>query len=93
MVGVARLELAASWSRKFGGIISLKRQKALRIKGFRRFFVVFPCPQSGDKGRKTLPKTADLRRFRGRWGGRWGCLDGGKNGVDIVGKVLRSVAH
>ena len=40
-----------------------------------------------------MPETADSRRFRGRWGCRWGCLDGGKNGVDIVGKVLRSVAR
>ena len=93
MVGVARLELAASWSRKFVGIISLKRRKALKIKGFRRFFVGFPCPQTGEKCRKPLPETADLRLFRGRWGCRWGCLNRGKNGVDAVGKILRLVAH
>ena len=93
MVGVARLELAASWSRKFVGVIGGKRRKALRIKGFRRFFVGFPCPQMGEKCRGNPPETADLRLFRGRWGCRWGCRDRGKNGVDVVGKIFRSVSH
>lgn len=39
------------------------------------------------------PKTAVLRLFWGRQGCRWGCLAGRENSVDIVRKILRSVAH
>ena len=55
MVGVARLELAASWSRKFVGVIGGKRRKALRIKGFRRFSLVF-------RARKWAKNAGEIRR-------------------------------